>query len=521
MILLIDNYDSFTYNLAQALEGLGLEVRVARNDRIDVAGIEAMKPDSLVISPGPGNPDTAGVSLAAVKAFAGRMPILGVCLGHQTIAQAFGGRIVPAKSLMHGKTSRVKHDGKGIFADVPQGFEAMRYHSLAVDRETLPDCFEVSAQTDDGEIMALRHKTMPIESVQYHPESIGTPEGGFQLRNFFGLGGGAKSPVETVAYHEFRGILRGDYTERELAALLTVGKEEEISVDRLLGAARAMRDAMKRVDLGKCDDAVDLVGTGGDGFATINISTAAAFVAAGAGVRIAKHGNVAATSKCGAADVLRTLGADLSLPPEAVGESFRRCGVAFLFAQRYHPGMRFAANVRRHLGFKTLFNLLGPLTNPGGVERNAIGVYDPKLVPIVAQTLLRLGSRRAIVFSGVDGMDELSPFGFSLVAEVRDGKVASRFFDGGTVTKIGGGASLADLAGGDPEENAGILRGILSGEVGGTKRAAVLINAAAAIVAGDKAETLEEGYKLAEESVDSGRALEKLKEFVSCSSRSR
>ena len=190
MTLIIDNYDSFTFNLVQAIEGLGVETKVVRNDKIDVAGIAAMNPDRLVISPGPGNPDSAGVSLAAVKAFAGKIPILGVCLGHQTVAQAFGGRIVPAKSLMHGKTSRVRHDGKGIFADVPQGFEAMRYHSLAVERATLPDCLEISAETDDGEIMALRHRTLPIETVQYHPESIGTPEGVFQLRNSFGLGEG-------------------------------------------------------------------------------------------------------------------------------------------------------------------------------------------------------------------------------------------------------------------------------------------------------------------------------------------
>ena len=519
MTLLIDNYDSFTYNLAQEIEGLGIDVRVVRNDKIDVAGIAAMKPDSIVISPGPGNPDSAGVSLAAVKAFAGKVPILGVCLGHQTIAQAFGGRIVSAKSLMHGKTSRVRHDGKGLFTDVPQGFEAMRYHSLAVDRATLPDCFEISAETDDGEIMALRHKTLQIESMQYHPESIGTPEGVFQLRNFFGLGGGAKSASETVSYHEFRGILRGDYTERELAALLTVGKDAVITVDRLLGAARAMRDAMSRIDLGDGDDAVDLVGTGGDGRPTINISTAAAFVAAGAGARIAKHGNVAATSRCGAADVLRALGADLSLSADRVRASFEKSGIAFLFAQRYHAGMRFAANVRRHLGFKTLFNLLGPLTNPAGVVRNAIGVYDPKLVPIVAQTLLRLGSKRALVFSGVDGMDELSPVGFSLVAEVKDGAVTSRFVDGAAITKPSEGASLDDLAGGYAEENAKVLRGVLSGEVGGTKRAAVLLNAAAAIVAADLAPTLEEGYKLAEESIDTGRASQKLKEFVSCNSR--
>ena len=520
MIFVIDNYDSFTYNLVQAIEGLGLEVKVARNDKIDVAGIAAANPSALVISPGPGNPDSAGVSLAAVKAFAGKIPILGVCLGHQTVAQAFGGRIVPAKSLMHGKTSRVKHDGKGIFTDVPQGFEAMRYHSLAVDRATLPDCLEISAETDDGEIMALRHKTMPIETVQYHPESICTPEGVFQLRNFFGLGGGKKSAEETVAYHEFRGILRGDYTERELTALLTVGREASVSSDRLLGAARAMRDAMAKIDLGDCEDAVDLVGTGGDGHPTINISTTAAFVAAGAGARIAKHGNVAATSKCGAADVLRALGADLSLPPARVKESFEKTGVAFLFAQRYHAGMRFAANVRRYLGFKTLFNLLGPLTNPAGVKRHAIGVYDPKLVPTVAQTLLKLGCRRALVFSGVDGMDEMSPVGFTLVAEVKDGAVTTKLVDGGRIAGTGKDASLDELAGGLAAENAEVLRAILAGEIKGVRRAAVLLNAAAAIVAADLAQTLEEGYKLAEESVDSGRALEKMKEFVSCNSRS-
>ncbi len=519
MTVLIDNYDSFTYNLVQDIESLGIDVRVFRNDRIDVGGIKALKPDSLVISPGPGNPDTAGVSLAAVRAFAGKVPILGVCLGHQTIAQAFGGRIVRAKSLMHGKTSRIRHDGKGIFANLPQGFEAMRYHSLAVERSTLPDCLEVSAEAPDGEIMALRHRTLPIESVQYHPESIGTPEGIGQLRNFFGLKSRNESPAETVAYHEFRGILRGDYSERELFALLTDSRERPVSTARLVGAARAMRDAMGRVDLG-CDDAVDLVGTGGDGRHTINISTTAAFVAAGAGVRIAKHGNVAATSKCGAADVLRELGVDLSLPPEGVRQCFDETGMAFLFAQRYHPGMRFAANVRRQLGFKTLFNLLGPITNPAGVRRQAIGVYDPKLVPVVAEALRELGSVRALVFSGTEGMDEISPVGFTLVSELKDGGVSTGLFNAGTLVS-GGDRGIDELAGGDAAENAAVLRGILAGETGGARRDAVLLNAAAAIVAGGKAETMEEGFGLAKESIDSGRALAKLKEFVKCTSRKR
>ena len=187
MILMIDNYDSFTYNLVQAFRELGADMQVIRTDQIDVDGIRALAPAAIILSPGPGNPDSAGVTLAAIKEFAGKVPLFGVCLGHQSIAQAFGGRIVHAKQLMHGKTSRIHHDGRGVFAGLEQDFPAMRYHSLAVERESLPDCFEISAETEDGEIMGLRHKTLPIESVQYHPESIGTPEGMKQMRNFVQL----------------------------------------------------------------------------------------------------------------------------------------------------------------------------------------------------------------------------------------------------------------------------------------------------------------------------------------------
>ena len=187
MILMIDNYDSFTYNLVQAFRELGADMQVIRNDQIDVDGIRALAPAALILSPGPGNHDSAGVTLAAIKEFAGKVPLFGVCLGHQSIAQAFGGRIVHAKQPMHGKTSRIHHDGRGVFAGLEQDFPAMRYHSLAVERESLPDCFEISAETEDGEIMGLRHKTLPIESVQYHPESIGTPEGMKQMRNFVQL----------------------------------------------------------------------------------------------------------------------------------------------------------------------------------------------------------------------------------------------------------------------------------------------------------------------------------------------
>ena len=184
MLLMIDNYDSFTYNLVQYFGELGADVRVFRNDEIDVAGIAQLAPEQLVISPGPCSPAEAGISVAAIHEFAGRIPILGVCLGHQSIGAAFGGRIVHARRLMHGKTSPVHHDGRGVFHGLPDPLVCTRYHSLAIERESLPDCLEVTAWTDDGEIMGVRHKTLAVEGVQFHPESILTAHGHELLKNF-------------------------------------------------------------------------------------------------------------------------------------------------------------------------------------------------------------------------------------------------------------------------------------------------------------------------------------------------
>lgn len=190
MLLMIDNYDSFTYNLVQYLSVLGEEVMVRRNDRIDIEEILALKPDYLVLSPGPGTPDRAGITLPAVQKCAGRLPILGVCLGLQAIGCAFGGRIVRARVPMHGKISLIYHDGKSIFSGLPSPFRAVRYHSLVVERETLPDCLEISAWTDEGEIMGLRHRELPVEGVQFHPESMLTECGLELLSNFLALGSG-------------------------------------------------------------------------------------------------------------------------------------------------------------------------------------------------------------------------------------------------------------------------------------------------------------------------------------------
>ena len=184
MIVMIDNYDSFTYNLVQYLGEMGQDLRVFRNDKIGLDEIAEMRPDHLLISPGPCTPNEAGISVDAVKRFAGALPILGVCLGHQSIGQALGGRVIRADRLMHGKTSMIHHDGKTIYAGLPNPFEATRYHSLIVERQSLPDCLEISAETDVGEIMGIRHREYPVEGVQFHPESILTTVGKDLLRNF-------------------------------------------------------------------------------------------------------------------------------------------------------------------------------------------------------------------------------------------------------------------------------------------------------------------------------------------------
>ena len=188
MILMIDNYDSFTYNLVQYLGVLGSEVEVHRNDKITLDEIDSMKPERIVISPGPGTPQSAGITISMIERFHSKeVPILGVCLGHQAIGAAFGGRVLHAARIMHGKTSEISHDGKGVFRDLPDPITATRYHSLAVERKSLPSCLEVSAEAEDGEIMGLRHREYPVEGIQFHPESILTKEGMNILRNFLEL----------------------------------------------------------------------------------------------------------------------------------------------------------------------------------------------------------------------------------------------------------------------------------------------------------------------------------------------
>lgn len=308
-------------------------------------------------------------------------------------------------------------------------------------------------------------------------------------------------------------MLTGAAPVSQMAGLLVALRMKGETPDEIAGAAQALRSRAARVEVSP-ERLIDTCGTGGDGSHTFNISTAAAFVAAGAGARVAKHGNRAVSSRCGSADVLTALGVEVELTPLAVGACIDECGIGFLFAPLHHAAMRHVAPVRKELGLRTLFNLLGPLANPAGARRQLLGVYAPQLVPILARTLAELGCERAFVVHGAGGLDEISTSGPTLMCEVREGQVRSFELlpeDLG-VTR----APLEELRGGDAAENAKILRGVLRGEKGG-RRAAVVLNAGAALAAAGVEETIEEGVRAAERSIDSGAAFDRLERLVRAS----
>src|SRR5258706_623357 len=532
MLALIDNYDSFTYNLVQYLGELGADIRVFRNDQIDIEELIELNPSYLVISPGPGEPlKDGGVSPKAMLHFTGKIPVLGVCLGNQCLGAIYGGRVDRAPRLMHGKTSPVNHNGQGIFKDIPSPFEGMRYHSLVV-YEPVPAELEVLATTAEGEIMALKHRQHPTYGVQFHPESILTEHGKQLLKNFLDIKMTStqgelsmlnpfiakainRSDLPSAEAEKAMNIsMTGQATPAEIGAYLVALRMKGETIPEISGSARAMRANALIVEVADRKTSIyDTAGTGGDGAHTFNISTAAAFVIAGTGRKVAKHGNRAASSQCGSADVLSALGISLDLTPEQVAKAIDEVGIGFMFAQKFHPAMKHVGGVRKELAQRTIFNLLGPLTNPAGADVQLIGVYSPSLTEPLANVLKELGSRAALVIHGANGIDELNPTGANRVSHLKDGAV--RTYDLYPSEFGIANAKVEDLRGGTPEESAVMMRDLLSGKLKGARRDAILLNAAGAIAAetGDFKSALAE----AQASLDSGKALAKLDALVAYS----
>ncbi len=534
MILLIDNYDSFSYNLYQLVGSINPDIKVIRNDEMTLEEIEALHPDKIILSPGPGKPSEAGVCVDAAKYFAGKVPILGVCLGHQSICEAYGATVSYAKTLMHGKQSDVEIDTENpLFKGLPEVIKAARYHSLAAVESTIPETLKVIARTDDGEIMAVCHAEYQIYGVQFHPESILTPQGNVIIRNFVEeikeasqieakVDGGdmIKDAIIKVSNGEdlsyemaeqvMDEIMSGEATDVQIASLLTGLTVKGETIEEISAAASSMRSHATRIHADK--DVLEIVGTGGDKSNSFNISTTAAMVIAAAGVPVAKHGNRAASSKSGAADVLEALGVNITVEPAKMEEVLNKEDICFLFAQKYHSAMKYVAPVRKEMGIRTLFNILGPIANPANPTMQLLGVYSRDLVEPMAHVLQKIGVKNALVVFGEDVMDEITTSAPTYVCEVRESgfktyEIKPEDFGFERCHKD-------DLQGGTPQENAEITRAILSGEERGAKRDTVLMNAGAGIYVARPELGLDGAIKLAAEIIDSGKALEKLNAFV-------
>ncbi len=365
------------------------------------------------------------------------IPTLGVCLGHQAICTAFGGEVVRAGHLMHGKTSAILHDGQGIYTGILTPFTATRYHSLVAKKDSLPPELKVSATSlDDHYVMGVRHTCYPIEGVQFHPESILSRAGGPDYPEFSEWKyGGAMMFKETLitlagrqdlnpeeAARVMRIIMEGKASQAQIGAFLLALHMKGETADEIAAFARVMRDNAVTIKPVTGRTLVDTCGTGGDGAQTFNISTASAIVAAGAGCPVVKHGNRGMSSRCGSADVLTALGVNIAIDPEDAG-GYRAAGRHRIFlCPDYHPAMKHVMSARQEIGCRTVFNILGPLANPAGAQAQVLGVYRPELTRTLAEVLRILGLSRAMVVHG-SGLDEITTTGDTAITELRRGEI--------------------------------------------------------------------------------------------------
>ena len=532
MILLIDNYDSFVFNVAQYLGELtDEEVRTMRNDQLTLAEIRTLNPSRIVLSPGPKHPKDSGICLEILKEITD-IPILGICLGHQAFGLVHGATVKRLEIPLHGKTSvlTVSEPQSVLFKGLPQQFNVMRYHSLYVDKDTLPQELIITALSDDGVIMALQHKTKPIHSIQFHPESFFTEYGKNILKNFL-IGTQTAQSVQNTeekakayANEVFKAALKklqenqplGDsdfkqicevlhskqYDIVQLGALLVLISEKSLYPESLTAFVRNI--LAYSTTFADPRPMIDLCGTGGDGLKTINISTTVAFIVAALGVKVAKHGNRSVTSQSGSTDVLGELGIAMESNLMKQLDSLEKNGLAFFHAPFFHNLVGEVREVRQRLGIRTVFNVLGPLLHPNTkLKYQLVGLYHEPVMRLYAETLQLLGREHALVVRGNDGLDEISICDETKIVEVK-GKQILEY----TIAPEMFGfkrAFHADIQGGTPTENAEILRRTLKGEERGAKADIVILNAMFALYTANVVKHPAEAKPLIEEALRSGK----------------
>ncbi len=525
MILVIDNYDSFTFNVIQSLqESTNEEIRVVRNDEYTVEELAALNPSRLIVSPGPGTPSQAGVSIAAIKYFADKIPILGICLGHQAIGEAFGAKIVHAKNICHGMIQDINLDGRGLFRTIGKTGTFTRYHSLVIEEASLTPDFEVTARAKDGDIMGIRHKTLPIEGVQFHPESIASKKtkelfdafityrrDNLPVNTYLNQLIAKKDLTEEQAAMFMEYVTDGNMDERQMAAILVAMAAKGPSTSEMIGCATTL---LKKKAPFPCQKGglAEIVGTGGDGKGSFNISSLSAILAASCGQPVAKHGNRAVSSKSGAADFFENLGINIMAKPEKTARLLEQTDFGFLMAPVYHAAMRFAGPVRKALGIKTIMNILGPLLNPAGAAFEVLGVYSKDLLKDYAHAARALGAKRVMVICSRDGYDEISPCAETDAYFIDENGLEEQF----VINPADFGVTDAvedELIGGSGKENADLGLAVLNGNGRKTIRDAVCLNAGAVLYVAKKAESLKAGFDMASQSLATGKALAKLEEI--------
>lgn len=519
MFLLIDNYDSFTYNLVQAFYRLGKEVKVVKND--DPA-LPAMAKDPLLkmvcISPGPGRPENAGFCLEFLKNLDPGVPVLGVCLGHQVLGLFGGGEVVVGPQIMHGKQSDITHDGKGLFSGLPNPMKVGRYHSLVV-REKDNCEFKITARGPEGECMALVYNDRPWVGVQFHPESVLTDDGLQMLNNFpeavrkqtegdFTFATilerlATKQDLSAeMASWAFTRLMDGVMTQAQAGAFLT---SLRMKGECALELAHAVRAALARaVRVGGIEGtAIDIVGTGGDGRHSFNCSTASSFVVAGLGYRVIKHGNRAVSSTCGAADAMESLGIPLEKDPVAVVEMLKQRNLTFLFAPYFHPAFKNIGPLRKELGVRTLFNILGPMINPARTSHLLMGVARESLMQLVADTLLLSPTlKRAAVVCGAGDYDEVTPIGPARILLLDNGTISTLPLDPAKYDIKP--CTPDDLAVHSREDAVRVLREILEGKGPEPMRDMVVLNVALALYLLEEGQDMDACMARAREAVTAG-----------------